>query len=176
MEETANSNIHILENRSIILDGVAFKGATLWTNFELFGDAPSTGYACQMRMNDYRLIRREPSYSKMRSIDIAMIHKSSLLWLANSLTTSSAKTNIVVSHHAPSTRSLSTEDREDILSAAYVSQLEQFIALHKPDYWIHGHIHHRNDYYIDKCRVMSNPRGHGSRSNNDFDPYWIASV
>lgn len=176
MEATAKTNIHVLENRSIALDGVAFHGATLWTNFELFGDAPSTGYFCQMRMNDYRFIRREPSYSRMRSIDIAMIHKNSMLWLGESLDSSAARINVVVSHHAPSTCSLAANERNEILSAAYASQLEPFIKLHKPDYWIHGHIHHHNDYYIDQCRVVSNPRGYGARSNSAFDLRWIISV
>lgn len=174
--ETENSNIHILENRSIILDGIAFHGATLWTNFELFGDAPSTGAFCQARMNDYRYIRREPTYSKMRSIDIAEIHKQSIRWLAESLEKSKANTNVVISHHAPSPRSLPEKDYTNILSAAYASDLESFIEMYKPNYWIHGHIHFRNDYMIDSCRVLSNPRGHGSRTNDDFDPQWIISI
>lgn len=175
-KETEDSNIHILENNSIILDGIAFHGATLWTNFELFGDAPSAGAFSQMRLNDYRYIRREPSYSKMRSIDIATIHKQSINWLAKSLEESKANTNVVISHHAPSPRSLPEKDRADILSAAYASDLEDFIKLYKPDYWFHGHIHSRNDYIIDRCRIISNPRGHGGRSNDDFDPQWIISI
>lgn len=175
-KETEDSNIHILENRSIILDGVAFHGTTLWTNFELFGDAPSAGSFCQMRMNDYRYIRREPSYSKMRSIDIATLHKHSIMWLAESLEKSTVNTNVVISHHAPSPRSLPEKDRSNILSAAYASDLESFIARYKPDYWLHGHIHSRSDYMIDKCRIISNPRGHGERSNSDFDPQRIISI
>ena len=32
----SDSNVHVLENRSIIIDNVRFHGATLWTDFSLF--------------------------------------------------------------------------------------------------------------------------------------------
>jgi len=69
-----NSNIHVLENKSIEIGGVTFHGTTLWTNFELFGNPKTTGYECQQRMNDYKLIRFDPTYSKLRTIDTHVIH------------------------------------------------------------------------------------------------------
>ena len=35
----AGSNVHVLQNDSLILGGVTFLGCTLWTDFDLFGDA-----------------------------------------------------------------------------------------------------------------------------------------
>ena len=37
-EYATGNNIHVLENGSVDIGGVRFHGATLWTNFELFGD------------------------------------------------------------------------------------------------------------------------------------------
>lgn len=45
----------------MVIDGVAFHGATLWTDFELFGDPKFAGYKCQEIMNDLKVIRRDPS-------------------------------------------------------------------------------------------------------------------
>ncbi len=33
-----DKNIHILENESVVIAGVQFHEATLWTDFKLFGD------------------------------------------------------------------------------------------------------------------------------------------
>ena len=40
-EAAAGSNVHILENETFELDGYRFFGATLWTDFNLFGDRPT---------------------------------------------------------------------------------------------------------------------------------------
>lgn len=151
LKAQAPSNLHILENETLELDGVIFHGTTLWTDFELLGNARLSGALCQQNMNDYKYIRREPSYSKMRSIDLAIIHNKSLRWLATSLNTHQNKTNIVITHHAPSLQSLPNKRRSDPLSPAYASSLDEFIKQHKIDYWLHGHLHHSNDYFIGQC-------------------------
>ena len=33
-----NSNIHVLENESVDVEGIRFHGATLWTDFSIFGN------------------------------------------------------------------------------------------------------------------------------------------
>lgn len=33
---TKGTNIHVLENESMCIEGISFYGMTLWTNFELF--------------------------------------------------------------------------------------------------------------------------------------------
>lgn len=112
-DAASDSNIHVLENTSMIIDGVAFHGATLWTDFELFGDPKFAGYKCQKIMNDFKVIRRDPSYSRLRTIDAAMIHKSTLNWLAQSLEQSSSSKNVVITHHAPSKRSLPEKSKDN---------------------------------------------------------------
>ncbi|GEM69211.1 hypothetical protein SMI01S_28170 [Sphingobacterium mizutaii NBRC 14946 = DSM 11724] len=61
-----NSNVHLLEDSFIDIDGIRFHGCTLWTDFSIFGDPIEFGIICQSAMNDYKMIRRDPSYSKMR--------------------------------------------------------------------------------------------------------------
>jgi predicted MPP superfamily phosphohydrolase len=41
------TNVHVLENKSVEIDGITFHGATLWTNFALFGDPKIYGSICQ---------------------------------------------------------------------------------------------------------------------------------
>jgi predicted MPP superfamily phosphohydrolase len=52
---TKGSQIHLLDNKSIVINGIRFIGATLWTNF---GDGnKELMKSAFMRINDYRTIR-----------------------------------------------------------------------------------------------------------------------
>lgn len=156
----AGSNIHILENSTFEIDGWLFHGATLWTDFSMFGDPKSYGAYCQEKMNDYKLIRRDPSYSKLRSIDTYAIHQNSRKWLIQSLQVSAKKKNIVITHHVPSQQSIPLSFQYDILSSAYASNLEALIFEYQPAYWIHGHIHTPCSYNIGATKIICNPLGY----------------
>jgi Icc-related predicted phosphoesterase len=119
-------------------------------------------------MNDYKMIRRDPSYSRLRSIDMHVMHNESLRWLEKSLNESTSKTNEVVSHHAPSIKSIPEKYRNDLVSAGYASDLENFIRKTKPDLWIHGHIHEAIDYTIGDTRVICNPKGYPGENADGF--------
>jgi len=151
-DAASDSNIHVLENSSLTIGAVTFHGATLWTDFKLFGDPKFAGCKCQEVMNDFKVIRRDPTYSRLRTIDAALIHTNTLNWLGQSLNQSCSSKNVVVSHHAPSKRSLPEKSKNNIISAAYASNLEGFIDTHKPDYWLHGHTTQISDtafnYYL----------------------------
>lgn len=167
---TEGSNIHVLENRAVTLDGVTFHGTTLWTDFELFGDPRVAGHECQQIMTDFRKIRREPSYSKLRSLDAALIHKLSVRWLKESISGSTSRYNVVISHHAPSLRSVPAKLHDDMTTAAYASHLDGLIAEFNPDAWLHGHVHASSNYRIGNCRVVCNPGGYPGQVLPDFDP------
>lgn len=170
------TNIHVLENKALELNGITFHGATLWTNFELFGNPRINGSICQEKMNDYKAIRRDPSYSKLRSIDTYNLHQASIRWLANSLDASSTETNIVITHHAPSIRSIPEAYKSDTISSAYASNLEDFVLKYQPNYWIHGHIHQPCKYLIGETTVLCNPYGYINDTDEGFNPELFIEV
>ncbi len=159
-EKTKGTNIHIMDNDCITIDGITFHGTTLWTNFELFGDPKVAGIEAQYRMNDYNQIRLDQTYSKLRSIDTHVMHYKSLDWLRSSLVNSKTNVNVVVTHHAPSIQSIPDDFKEDIISAAFASNLDDFIKETNPLLWVHGHVHTCFDYKIGNTRVICNPRGY----------------
>lgn len=171
-----NTNIHVLENKSLVINDVTFHGATLWTDFGLFGNPQTYGSFCQTKMNDYRLIRVDPSYSKLRSIDTYKIHQHSLRWLEGSLKNSTTDKNIVITHHAPSIKSIPEEFKEDFLSSAYASNLESLILEYKPEYWIHGHIHQPIEYAIGNTKIICNPHGYINEKYNGYNPKLVIEV
>ena len=171
-----NSNIHILENSYVDIGDVRFHGCTLWTDFSIFGDPVHYGMICQERMNDYKMIKRDPTYSKLRTIDTFHMHQTSRNWLNKSLSESDKIKNIVVTHHAPSIQSVSEEFKNHPITAAYASNLEGFILEHQPDYWIHGHIHTSSHYKIGNTQVVCNPHGYIQEVNFDFDREFIIEI
>ena len=175
-EESAGSNIHILEKDVVHIDGVNFLGCTLWSDFELLGDPRIAGFECQQVMTDFKKIRLSPKFSKLRSIDVAAIHRQSLSWLRYELEKLNNQVNVVVTHHAPSRKSVLEHYKEDIISSAYASNLESVIEKHNPKYWIHGHLHNSSNYTVGKTQVVCNPRGYSGERNADFDDNFIIEV
>ena len=173
---TEGTNVKILEKESVTLDGVNFMGCTLWTDFELFGDPRLTGYQCQQVMTDFKKIRLSPKYSKLRSIDVASIHRQSLDWLKEKLEMYRGMTNVVITHHGPSVRSLPGDKEGDVVSAAYVSNLESVITSYNPNVWVHGHLHNSSEYKIGTCQVICNPRGYPDEQNPNFKKAYIVEV
>lgn len=167
---TQGTNIHLLENDSFILDNVKFLGCTLWTDFKLFGDPRIAGYQATRTMTDYRKIRVNPQYRKLRSLDTSIIHSKSLRWLEEELKNTRDSKVVVITHHAPSKRSIPESRQDDILSAAYASHLDRFVEDSCAVLWIHGHIHTQQDYLIGSTRVICNPRGYPDGRNNKFIP------
>jgi len=168
-ELAKNTNIHVLENESVKINNITFHGATLWTDFSLFGNPRTYGILCQNKMNDYKKIRRDPSYSKLRTIDTYRIHNESLRWLTKSLEEKQGDINIVVTHHAPSIKSVPESYKTDPIAAAYASNLEEFIIKYQPNYWIHGHIHEPKNYTIEKTTVICNPHGYINDEYNGYE-------
>ena len=169
------SNVHILENESFLYGNVVFLGCTFWTDFELFGNPRIAGYFATLNMNDYRRIRINPSYSRLRSIDTAGIHYHSRHWLTEQLKQYFSAKLVIVTHHLPSKRSLPDDYEDDILSAAYASDLDEFVENSGAYLWIHGHVHTRRDYFIGQTRVICNPRGYPGE-DNDFAPELMVNV
>lgn len=171
----SGTNVHILEREAFALDGITFLGCTLWTDFRLFGDPRIAGYEATQKMTDYKKIRLSPRYSKLRSKDTAGIHHRSLQWLDSRLMNSTGEV-IVITHHAPSRKSMPNLRDDDLLSAAYVSDLDDFVSQSGARFWIHGHLHATSDYELGSTRVVCNPRGYPDEYNDHFVPDLLVSI
>lgn len=174
-EFASGTNIHILEQEALTIDGVTFLGCTLWTDFELFGDPRIAGYEATQKMTDYKKIRVSPKYSRLRSIDTCAIHHRSKRWLESKLQENTDDT-VVITHHAPSLQSLPDSKHNDLMSAAYVSNLDEFVSQSGARYWIHGHLHAPSDYALGATRVLCNPKGYPDEYNDRFIPDLVVEI
>jgi predicted phosphodiesterase len=166
---TRNSNVHLLEQDSFSLGGVTFLGCTLWTDNALHGDVWGAGLKMRSMMSDYHKIRVSPEYRRLLPSDTTRIHAQSRSWLQSALEACPG-TTVVITHHAPSQRSLSPSYRDDPLSPAYASDLDELILSSGPNLWIHGHTHRTCDYRVGSTRVLCNPRGYPDEPVPGFDP------
>lgn len=174
-------NVHFLQMRELRLGNVRFLGCTLWTDFRLFGDEQYAHAisACREVMNDYEQIRIGTNdRQKLRPVDTERIHFQHRQWLEERLTEPFDGLTVVLTHMAPSMRSVSAKHRSDPVSAAYASSLEELVG--RADFWIHGHMHASLDYRLKGCRVLSNPLGYknrvGQAENSAFDASFVVDI
>jgi Icc-related predicted phosphoesterase len=163
------SNVHVLENDRIEIDGVVFLGATLWTDFGLYGDVVLAEAVAAAAMMDFQKIRVTHDYRRFRPADARRVHAQSASWLTKQIEDVRGRRFVVVTHHAPSPRSISERYRNDPLNPAFASNLEPLIQNSGAALWIHGHIHQHADYAIGSTRVIANPRGYPQEGHTDFD-------
>jgi len=177
----ATANVKFLNCDECIIGNVRFLGAALWTDFKLFGD--DRRYFAMTRaeevMSDYRRIRlASKSYGRLRAKDTALFHEKHKSWIASRLADPHEGKTVVVTHMAPSMRSVPSQYANDLTSSAYASNLDEIVA--KADLWVHGHMHESFDYQIGACRVVCNPFGYmsknGSHENEGFRPDCIVEI
>lgn len=176
LAEVPRPGFHFLENRSVELGDVVFLGCTLWTDFNLFGDPSRAGQHAAAGMNDYRLIRYTPEYRKLKGRDTAGFHARSRRWLEEELTKHRGRKIVIVTHHAPSPQSLDPRFAQDLLGAAYASNLEAMVQSSGASLWVHGHTHRSVDYQIGTTRILANQRGYPDQDHTGFRPDLVVEV
>lgn len=164
---------HFLENETVELDlageRVRFIGATLWTDFGLFGDWSTYISYAQRGMNDYAYIRgNSADGGPLEALETREWSLESRRFIESELRKPFAHKTVVVTHHLPSLRSVATRFRNDPLTAAFASDCDDLLAL-AADLWVHGHTHDSSDYMADKTRVVCNPRGYPYRFGHLID-------
>lgn len=164
-------NIHLLENETVTIggdNGIQFIGATLWTNYEAFGEVKKAAAmtACAAGMNDHRLIgwQKQP-WRRFRPQEAAVLHHQSATYIEERLSSSPAADRcVVVTHHAVHWNSVDPIYANDLLTAAFVSDMTALIEKHQPALWIHGHVHNSSDYRVGKTRIVCNPHAYGNEN------------
>lgn len=158
-------NVHYMQEKSMLLDGVRFIGATLWTDFDRGN--PMVCLAAQNEMNDFVHIRTgnrtTPYARKMRPIDVMGINSHNRFFIKEELEKANAANEkaVVFTHHSPSIMSQSSVYKPGPIDYAYHNTgLEDMMLDYNPVLWIHGHSHHPVDYMIGNTRILSNPRGY----------------
>ena len=171
--------VHLLDGDSVMIEGVRFLGATLWTDFALYGsEAPMiarASAAAKRGMVDYRAIRLLGS-GLLRPQDTLAIHQRQVAWLAQQLAQPFAGATVVITHHLPHAGSVHAKYAGDLLNPAFASDLSALVR-EPVQLWIHGHTHESMDYEVHGTRVVCNPRGYlPQQPNPAFDPGLVVTL
>lgn len=152
--------IAVLSDSSVEIAGVRFLGCTLWSDFAAHGRQQRVVELAAMLFNDYERISTGAPARRLLPVDTVAMHERSRSWLADELRAAAGRPTVVVTHHAPSTRSLLPWARLDPSTAAHASNLDALVADSGALLWVHGHTHRSTDYRIGATRVVSNQRGY----------------
>jgi Icc-related predicted phosphoesterase len=173
--EARGGNVHVLENDAVKINGFVFLGCSLWTNFQLWPDARAAMSFAEQEMSDFWLIKKRDG-NKFGAADSVKIHTASVRWLGRQMSRHDPARTIVVTHHAPSPRSIAPYQAGDILSAAFASDLDPLIRACRVPLWIHGHTHYNVDYKIGATQIYSNQRGYPHEMLRGFEPGKIIEI
>ena len=175
--EAEGTNVRILENDAVEIGGYRFFGCTFWSDMALLNDQHNSSTAAAKIMNDYRLIHLSKTSRQLAPSDTKAWHTKSVRKLTEFFKAGEPQRSIVVTHHAPSIQSIVERYRVHPVSAAFASNMDDFIREHQPPLWIHGHTHESFDYRIGKTRIVCNPRGYASKAENkEFRPDFTVVV
>lgn len=157
MRDAAAPHVHILENDVFVWRQIRFVGTTGWTDFTSSGDVVAASRIAAECMNDFRVIRADASYRRLRTDDVASRNRAAREWLTQELDKPFQGETVVVTHHAP-TAHVVGDKHDGHLNAAYANHWPELIE--KADLWVFGHTHRAVDVELTGCRVISNPRGY----------------
>jgi Calcineurin-like phosphoesterase len=174
------ANVFILDNESVVLDGIAFVGSTMWTDCDRNNPhAPMLWRG--MHDSDHILVQDVFDEHAMWATDSYRLWKEAHAYLMATVVERQQQGYpvVVVTHHAPTQLSVAPAFVGDSLNMFFHADMWNDVADLNPVLWIHGHMHNTCDYYIDKTlqwcqtRVVCNPRGYmGARGieYTGFDP------
>ena len=180
---SSGTNVRVLDDDEITIDGVRFIGTTLWTDFMLFGNGPKRHQAiaeAQRFMRDFSRIRMDDeTSSRFAPEDAAIRFRRHSRFIAEHLASSSRMPTVVITHHAPSPRSIHPRFAGSLMNACFVSDAEHLLDGSNVALWVHGHTHDSFDYPLNGTRVVCNPRGYarnGVNENPRFDLNFCVEV
>lgn len=159
-ENLIDRGIHVLSSgQAVVIGGVRFVGATLWTDFELVGDRYASEAWAALHMPEYLHVWKDDGSDTIWPSDTRAAHIQHRQAIESVLSVPHPGPSVVVTHHAPSPRSIQGRT-PGVADASFASDLEGMMTRYRPELWVHGHLHRASDYMVGATRVVCNPRGY----------------
>lgn len=164
----SGTHVHLLENESVVLQGLRILGCSLWTDYLCFGEdrREEAESDCWEIMRDFDLIRcadsgtLTPSVARRRCVQ-------SRNWLDQQIAQDPTTPTLVVTHHGPTLANTHPSFLGQATNGGFHNAFE---ALIRPPVvaWIHGHHHYCGQHQVNDIPVLSNQRGYPNEYTGDF--------
>lgn len=165
--------VYLLDDGFVDINGVRFIGSTLWSDC---GNREKQALISQYIFKYWPILSRGQVFSPA---DSTFMHQQMLDYVRYQLSEARSLDLIpvVISHQAPSKKSVGARFLASEVNEAFYTDLEDFIELNEPAYWFHGHMHHNCFYKVgDVTQVICNPQGGMLRANPLFDPFFSIEI
>jgi Icc-related predicted phosphoesterase len=149
-------------------DNINIFGSTIWTNCN--NRDPKTIFDVSTGIWDYTRIK---NFDILKMCDI---YDESISKLKLFLDSSLSQKNIIISHHAPSFKSIDKKYQTyGRINYGFYSDLDWLISEYseKIPFWVHGHTHTPVKYNILGSTILSNPKGYPSEQSAFNPPFKI---
>lgn len=151
------------------IDGVKFLGATLWTDYNLFGDVVAAMSSAGIGMSDHYTIGfREDDGNKWFLPRHALeLHVEHLKWLIDECARDHNPRTAIVTHHLPSRMCIHPKWQGSKLNPAFASDVLHHFQDFMPALWFYGHSHDAMEVTIGGVRMLSNQLGYKGENHED---------
>ena len=159
--EESISNLYILRQDCLEINGIYFAGCTLWSKYNLdyfpkfivriFGF--NKEFYNNLHYRDLKYIKKLIKYSKNKN-----------------------KKLVIITHHVP-TLKLNITKKYDRYASLYFSPLDYLLESGDIDLWICGHIHYNFDKIINnKTRLVANQKGKIKDNIVDYSKEFVIKI
>lgn len=164
--------VHLLENDVVVIGDLRVIGATMWTDYDLFGTSlrlPAMRAAADAMLDHKRIKWRREPWQRFRPEEARALHMESRAFIDQQLATPHAGPSMVLTHHGATIDAVEPRYQRSLYSAAFASELLPLVDRYQPDWWVSGHTHWPMNYQRGRARMISNPCGYADE-NPYFDP------
>ncbi len=169
------TNAHYLDREVIIIDGVRFIGATLWTGFDILPQFyPSQAMReARVCLADFVCIHYRGTLLTPRKM--ASLYARDRAWLQEQLGDNSHAKTVVVTHFAPCLETEHQTIPRSPLTSYFQANCEPLIRQYQPDLWLFGHNHWNIQTQLGETRLVSNHGGYPGELGS-YDPGLLIKV
>lgn len=163
----------IIDPGMVRIAGVRFIGATLRTDLLLEGKADEIGAHMRVsrEISDFRgaIQYQGRDFATGESVER---HRADRRFVEQELKEAERAGDrvVVITHHAPSPRSIRPWFEGDPFNCAFAPDLDPAIDRFQPAIWIHGHLHDPVDERLGRTQVVANPAGYAYEKKEGLYP------
>ncbi|MDC1299919.1 metallophosphoesterase family protein [bacterium] len=168
-------DLHILDKTSVDINGVAFLGCTLWTDFDDYRYLGKRSDAS----NDFARMRKLDRFCRITSMemsDIILEHSASKESLIREFKRHSGKDSVVLTHHCPSNLCVHEDNKDDPYLCLYCIEMSDIMIHYRPKVWVYGHTHKSCRKMVGSTYTVSNPYGYPSEGYSSYEEEFLIEV